>query len=121
MEHLGNAYNGLVRYFNALENIGYYDPKETQNLAIYSFIVNEIFEGPLEAYLDNEGLASINKALRCIYKGCLINPVMDNIKLSEPHVRTGYNRFRHSETDILRSTEQNNVRPIEYVPSKPGN
>lgn len=106
MEHVGNLYNGLTRYFSALEQMGYYDKSETMNLVMYLFIVNEIFEGRLSQHLDDEGLAILQKALRCIYDGCLIDSVRvrRGFKEARPY---GYSnlRLRYSETDTMRFTE----------------
>lgn len=114
MDHVGNLYNSLTRYFGALEQMGYYDSSETMNLIIYLFIVNEIFEGRLGMYLDDEGLAKIEHALRCIYNGCLIDAVRDNIRLKEGSVYHSRNiRLRYSEDDIVRFTEDDLPRPPE--------
>lgn len=113
MDHTGNLYNSLVRYFGALEQIGHYDIRETKNLIIYTFIVNEIFDGKLSEHLDDEGLVILNKVLQCLYKGCLIDPIRDTIKLEDVRAYSGDNRFRYSESVIPRITQQEDVRVID--------
>lgn len=113
MDHVGNLCDSFARYFKALEYMGHYDKSETQNLLIYTFLVNEILDGPLGKYLDDEGLIEIEKVLRCLYKGCLINPVRDNIRIKEPdpYYIGGILRYsedsnpRYSEDDATRITE----------------
>jgi hypothetical protein len=110
MEHSDNLYNSLFRYFNALEHMGYYDKKETMNLIIYLFIVNEIFEGRLSKHLDDEGLSAFNKAFNCLYNGCLIDRVRDNSVFKEESKYPNISRIRYSETMDPRITEDENAR-----------
>lgn len=110
MEHSDNLYNSLFRYFNALEHMGYYDKKETMNLIIYLFIVNEIFEGRLSKHLDDEGLSAFNKVFNCLYNGCLIDRVRDNSVFKEESKYPNISRIRYSETMNPRITEDENTR-----------
>lgn len=115
MEHTTNVFNGLKHYFNVLETVGSYDKSDMEGLIIYAFIVNEIFQGPLYNYLDDEGLDAFNKALSCLYrKGCLFdNPNL--IKLSKPHGADPSRIWRISQQDAIRTTTNNtpDVRRIE--------
>ena len=113
MEHIGNLYNSLYRYFNALEQMGQYDRRETANLVIYLFIVNEIFEGNLWKHLKNEDLPVFERVLSCLYRGCLIDPVYENMKFKEPDLLYSSVRLRKSEGSSLRVTEESDPRGTE--------
>lgn len=113
MEHSDNLYNSLVKYFTMLETTGYYDTRETRNLIIYLFIVNEIFEGNLSRHLDDEGLAQIRKALKCLYNGCLISAVRSNVRFKEPREMADNSAFRYSEDSAQRISENMDVRTID--------
>lgn len=113
MEHTDNLYNSLNHYFTALEYMGQYDARETENLIIYLFIVNEILDGNLGVHLDDAGLAQIEKVLRCLYNGCLIQPVRSLDRIHEPNPYHTTRIIRLSETFVPRYTEDNDVRLIE--------
>lgn len=93
--------------------MGHYDRKETLDLLIYVFLVNEILDGPLGDYLDDEGMTQVEKALGCLYKGCLISPVRDSVRFKQgnPDYIRGIPRKseasepRQSENERLRITE----------------
>ena len=110
MEHTDNAYNSIQHYFNALEQMGSYDQKETADLLIYLFVVNEIFEGGLGQYLDDKGLAVFNKLLRCLYKGCLIDSIGNFSNIKEPHLDVYSIKVRSTEDDLSRFSENNRTR-----------
>lgn len=102
MEHVDNTYGSLKHYFGVLEQTGLYPKDETYGLLLYTFIVDQVFNGPLSPYLDDAGLAAFNKALNCLYhQGCLISRP-DALRLSEPRNR--------SNTALLRSTEDSSLR-----------
>lgn len=103
----------MHRYFNALEQVGYYDKRETLNLIIYLFIVNEVFEGRLNKHLDDNGLLQFEKVLKCLYKGCLINTVKGNIRIKEEEPYENNFRLRFSETSVLRHTQDDISRTPE--------
>lgn len=114
MEHIDNACDSLRHYFDALEAMGYYDKTETKNLLVYLFIVDEVFEGDLGVHLDDEGLASFEKALECLYKGCLINPVMEsNMGVKAENLHGDEFRLRYTEDSYSRSTEEKEPRITE--------
>lgn len=113
MEHIDNLYNSLVRYFKFLEYTGTYDRRETNNLVIYLFIVNEIFEGNLSIHLDDEGLLKLKHVLKCLYNGCIIDTVRDSIKLEDIRRSSDGIRFRHSEESDIRFMENKNIRTTE--------
>lgn len=110
MEHTDNAYNSLQRYFDILEHTGHYNARGTKNLVIYLFIVNHIFSGNLYKHLDDEGLAVFERALRCVYDGCLINAVRDNIKIKEEEPYQSIAKIRHSEALIPRISQEDITR-----------
>jgi len=114
MDYIDNAYDSLKRYFTALEYTGSYDKRQTLDLLMYCFIVDKMFDGMLSEYLDNEGLASLNKALSCIYNrnGCLINKVYST-KLSRPRGYRMQQILRVNEDSGLHLTEDNETRRTE--------
>lgn len=115
MEHTTNVFNGLKHYFDVLETVGSYNKSDMEGLVMYAFIVNEIFQGPLYNYLDDEGLDAFNRALNCLYrKGCLFsNP--NRIKISKPRGANSSRIWRISQRDITRTTTNQtaDVRRIE--------
>lgn len=114
MEHTDNAYNGLYHYFSILEQTGYYKDQDVKGLLIYCFIVDQIFDGPLQPYLDDKGLSVLNKVIRCITKNnCLIDMPSDNQHISEPRKYYVDNIFRISEYEALRNTEDDRIRSTE--------
>lgn len=113
VEHVDNAYNGLKHYFDVLELNGSYPEYDTLGMLVYSFIVDQIFSGPLYEYLDETGLSSIRKALSCLYRhGCLLqNP--DTIRLSTPHGFSYDSLLRATEDVWQRYTEGEEPRRVE--------
>lgn len=113
MEHTGNICKSFSRYFNTLEHLGHYDTRETRNLLLYLFIVSEIFDGRLSKHLDEEGLAAFNKVLQCVYKGCLVDSVRDNIRIKEPDPYRYNAKLRHSEVYVPRISSDEVPRDTE--------
>jgi len=109
MDHITNVCNSMSRYFTMLEHTGYYDEKETRNLLIYMFVVNEILEGKLGKHLDDAGLAVFEKLFRCLYKGCLIDAVRDRTRFKEEN-QNYFEKIRHSQTIVPRITEEDDSR-----------
>lgn len=101
MEYDGNVLDAYKQYFSALETMGTYPKDNTYGLLIYSFIVDQIFDGPLSVYLDDEGLSALNKAIRCIANnGCLIANPGPFTHISKPR-GTLYSEFFHQTMDNL--------------------
>ena len=113
MEHTDNLYASLGHYFDVLKQTGSYDSRETVNLVIYLFIVNDILEGNLGRYLDDDGLAQIEKVLDCLYNVCLIHPVRENINIKEPNSYFAGDFIRYAETVIPRYSEDTDTRIAE--------
>jgi len=106
MEHTVNAYNGLRRYFDVLEVQGHYPHAVTEGMLIYTFLVDQIIDGPLWQHLDDKGAAIINSVIRCLAKsGCLVTVPSTGIRLSEPRNMGVVASFRATEKANLRSTE----------------
>ena len=113
MEHIINAYNGLRRYFNVLEQTGSYNKEGTYALAVYSFIVDQVFNGPLYQYLDDEGLNAFNKVLACLYRnGCLISKP-EYVHLSDVREPKMSDVLLILEQNTMRITEADTVRRVE--------
>lgn len=107
--------NTIPRYFGLLETMGYCKKKDVIGLLAYSFVTKEIFNGPLQEYLDDDGLKAINNMLRCFAKGsCLLRAPRSQIKLSKPKPWDARNIFRAIEdTDDFRFTESDDTRVVE--------
>lgn len=113
MEHVDNAYGSLKHYFGVLEQTGLYPKDETYGLLLYTFIVDQVFNGPLSPYLDDAGLAAFNKALNCLYhQGCLISRP-DALRLSEHRSRFTVAVLRSTEDSTVRETQDDDLRSTE--------
>ena len=114
MEHTDNAYESLQHYFNVLESVGKYKKQDMVGLFIYCFIVDQIFDGPLQPYLDDKGLAALNKAILCIAKnGCLVAMPSTGIHISQPRDYYIGDLYRFSEYGALRYSEDGKLRSAE--------
>lgn len=114
MDYTDNACESLQRYFDVLETTGRYPQKEVTGLLLYCFIVDQVFDGPLSAYLDDEGLAAFNRAINCIASSsCIVGSIgtISNISSARPQGTNG--KFRRSEMDVQRSTEDSTIRAAE--------
>lgn len=114
MEYSDNAYNSLRRYFDVLSQTGSYPYKDVTGLLLYCFIVDQVFEGQLSMYLDDEGLAAFNKAIRCIASnGCLVDSSANTIRITDVRPWSPSQIFRYTESENQRLTEDNNMRKME--------
>jgi hypothetical protein len=114
MDYIDNAYNGLTRYFKVLESVGQYKERNAIGLLIYCFIVDQVFNGPLQPYLDDTGLSAFNKAIKCISQsGCLVPMLSPGIHISPARKYYVGNSYRSTERGILRNTEDLRVRITE--------
>lgn len=121
MEHTVNAYDGLRRYFSVLEAQGFYPEPVTKGMLIYTFLVDQIIDGPLWTHLDNDGAEIINSVLRCLVKsGCLVSMPSTGIRLSEPRNIGIVAGFRATEDVNMRSTQtQQRIVESEFSRTKP--
>ena len=85
MEHVDKALGNINRYFDILGVTGHYDDKKTFALLLYSFLVNEVFTGPLSDYLDDNGLSVFLNMFRCLpHDPCMDFSISDVCHISEP-------------------------------------
>ncbi|MGN0143790.1 MAG: hypothetical protein ACI398_02320 [Clostridium sp.] len=103
--------NAIEKYYSYLENIGYIDNDDMNNILILSFI-NDIVK-LFSNYITDDDYTTIVKALLCLSdNSCLI---------SAPHFLTQESlfkdsnyykqkQFRISEDSLFRQTEDNNLR-----------
>lgn len=104
MEHIESAHIAVDKYFEVLSRIGFFSEKRTRKLLVYSFLVDAILEGPLQEYLDDEGLSAVQSILECLAKDmCLSFIPSDYVRLSSP--RGAATSLRITEDGILRHTE----------------
>lgn len=113
MEHTNNLYGSIARYFGVLETVGHYDRHDVKKLLIYLFIVEEIFNGQLQQYLDDDGLQVLNNVLRCISKSTCFAISPDHVKLQLPVDNLYKDRFRISEAGVQRITNTGYLRKTE--------
>lgn len=113
MEHTENLYNSLSRYFNVLETVGYYKSDAVNGLLMYLFITEAVLDGPLSAYLDDEGMQAFNNVLRCLHNsGCLVRYIGTE-KISRPKNAELWPVFRKSEICQMRITQKDDQRTTE--------
>jgi len=68
---VNDLFNSLSKYFNHLQNTGYFSQKNVNKLLAFSLI--EEFLHDCQGYLDSGDYLDINKALSCLYGStCLI-------------------------------------------------
>lgn len=114
MDYIDNACESLQRYFDVLETTGRYPQKEVTGLLLYCFIVDQVFDGPLSAYLDDEGLTAFNRAINCIASnGCLVDNSVSHVRITQQRPWAPIKIFRASEIGTQRSTEDYNIRSID--------
>ena len=110
MEHTENLYNSIAHYFSVLEQVGSYKDSDVKKLLAYLFIVEEVFNGQLQQYLDDEGLRAFDNVLRCISNSTCFAVSPDRIKLQLPVHDSDADVFRLSETQSTRYTESDDIR-----------
>lgn len=114
MVHIDNLYNSLNNYVEALESTGYYSKEGSMALLIYTFIVDAIFDGPLQDYLEDDDLAALNNLFNCLSKhNCVISRISSGQHLSKP--RQYYNPaiFRILHDNRPRITNEDGFRRTE--------
>ena len=110
MGHIENLYNSIAHYFSVLEQVGTYKNADVKKLLAYLFIVEEVFNGQLQQYLDDEGLHAFDNVLRCISHSTCFAVSPDRIKLQLPVNDPDARVFRVSETQSTRYTESDDIR-----------
>jgi len=112
MEYVDNLYNSLSRRITFLESAGQYKDNDNRSLLIYLFLVNDMLNGPLSEYLDDNGLAVINRVLSCLReKSCLDIPRTTAGRLHTPTY--GSTSLRLTETSNPRKSEEQDLRSGE--------
>lgn len=111
---VGKANELIKHYVSVLESQGFYDTRNVEQLLIYCFLVDSVLDGPLGVYLTDEGLAVINRLLRCLSKyNCLIPAEAPFDRLSTPRAVYSDGRLRAAETGDMRDTEDDRFRSTE--------
>ena len=113
MEHTNNLYDSIAHYFNVLDRVGYYKEQDVKKLMIYLFIVEEMFNGQLSQYLDDDGLEVLSSVLRCISASSCFVISPSRVKLQLPVDNLYKDRFRISEVGIQRIANSSELRKTE--------
>lgn len=117
MEHVDNLYNSLKHYIGVLEQTGHYDKNGSVALLIYTFIVDAILDGPMQVYVDDKDLATLNEVFSCLSRNhCLISRILPDQRISKP--RQYYNpvEFRITQSFFPRITDNSDPRSAENNP-----
>lgn len=108
MEISNDAYESLVRYFSLLGHTGYKPYSQVNKLLVFLFI-EELLTGDMAFYMTESDYNDINNALYCLYGICMI-PFPDYKRAVKDIVKKVPDRYRISETGILRISEDSNIR-----------
>lgn len=98
----------VERYFNILPLTGYVPYDKVDRLVAYMFL-EEILYGQFALFVNEKDYRTISHALDCLYGTCMI-PFPDYRKGIDLKALRRYNQYRITETDILRSSEEDNLR-----------
>lgn len=106
------ALNGLDRYYNMLINRGYLNNTSTLKL-LYVVLMSNFMNSLFSQYIDDKDYKCIMNSLNCM-SDCMIDFIdyptfKDGI---EPIYNTSLNAYRITEDDLLRLTENNNIRIV---------
>lgn len=113
MEHTNNLYDSIAHYFDVLDRVGYYKEQDVKKLMIYLFIVEEMFNGQLSQYLDDNGLKVLSSVLRCISASSCFVISPSRVKLQLPVDNLYKDRFRISEIGVQRIANSGELRKTE--------
>lgn len=108
MELTNEVYNSVNNYFSALKHLGYKPYSEVDKLLIFTFI-EELLDGPMAYFITEDDYKSITNSLYCLYGSCMI-PYPDYKKGIDSTINRVLEEYRITETGILRSTEDSELR-----------
>lgn len=108
MELTNEVYNSINNYFSILSHTGYKSYSEVYKLLVFSFI-EEMLNGPMSQYVTEKDYTIVNNALYCLYGSCMI-PFPDYKKTVDNIVHRLPDEYRITENNIIRSTEQFELR-----------
>ena len=108
MELTNDVYDSVNKYFSSLKHLGYKPYSEVDKLLIFTFI-EELLDGPMSLFITEEDYKSITNSLYCLYGSCMI-PYPDYKKGIDPTINRVLEKYRITETGILRSIEDYKLR-----------
>lgn len=72
MEQLkNNTYDSTIQYLNTLRYLGYVPENEVKKLILLTAI-EEIYNGTMKEYMEEEDIKACNKVVNCIYNSSCI-------------------------------------------------
>ena len=114
MGHIKNVFDSLTHYVDLLEWTGEYDKDDTAALLVYVFIVDAIFNGPLQYYAEDKDLSVLNKVIACLSKqNCAIPRIPSGQRASKPKLYYNPAVFRMTQDYFPRKADDDNMRITE--------
>lgn len=108
MELTNEVYSSVNKYFSVLSHTGYKSYAEVDELLIFTFI-EELLYGPLSQYITEQDYNIITDSLDCLYGSCMI-PFPAYKKSITGITKKLPNRYRVTESGVLRSIDTQNLR-----------
>lgn len=106
---LTDLHQAIKAYFNILRKTGYKKYSQVDDLLLLSAI-EDIMNGHMAEFVDEEDFRNIDKALYCLYgKSCMI-PYPAWKKALKPLIKAIPKEFRITEDELLRNTEKCSLR-----------
>lgn len=103
MDLTHEVYNAVDNYFAVLKNVGYKSYGDVAKLIVFAFI-EELLDSPMSEFVTEEDYKAITGGLYCLYGSCMI-PFPDYRKAVDSTVHKVNDRYRITETDILRISQ----------------
>lgn len=106
------CYEGVVRYYNSLSTFGYKSYNEVNKVLLLIFI-QDLLEGPLSLYIDENDYKTIVNVLYCLFgTTCLIDyPTFSNTTASLIQ-SLNIDSVRIAENNPIRFSEKESVRLV---------
>ena len=112
MDRLDNlAYTGVSNYFEIISKVGYKSDKEVNKLLTFLFI-EDLINGPLSIYIEEEDYKTIVNALYCLFGSTCLVPYPEFIVDSSLIQKLKLEAPRITEDNILRATHYGELRLV---------
>lgn len=112
MEHVADyLLKSVTQYFNTLRQLGYSKYDNVHKLIIFLYI-EEMLSGPMSLFITEEDYNTITKCMYCMFGTSCLLPYPEYLN-NIPPVRDVFdNKFRITEDDILRYTQDSDMRVV---------
>lgn len=108
MELVYDVNDSLRKYFHTLSSVGYKGYSDVYRLLVYIFL--EGILNNMGMYITEKDYSDIDKALYCLYGTSCAIPYPDYKRTFHVPRNKVLSKYRISENNILRSTEEMNIR-----------